>query len=92
MKLLKRFKFLVNFRKSVPFLVDFFRSKDVSIVKKVTSIGLILGYFILPFDLIPDVLVFFGIVDDVAVFAFMLQLIVKLAPEKLKKRYEIKSL
>ena len=92
MKLLKRLKFLINIRKSVPFLVDFFRSKDISIVKKVLSIGLILGYFILPLDLIPDVLVLFGIVDDVAVFAFILQLIVKLAPEKLKERYEIKKL
>ncbi|WP_064093242.1 YkvA family protein [Rossellomorea aquimaris] len=92
MKLLKRFKFLVNVRKSVPFLVEFFRSKDISIVKKVLSIGLILGYFILPLDLIPDVLVLFGIIDDVAVFAFILQLIVKLAPEKLKERYEIKKL
>ncbi|MGM0854183.1 MAG: YkvA family protein [Bacillota bacterium] len=91
MRFMKRVRFLFNIRKSVPFLVDFFRSKEVSVFKKVLSIGIVAVYFWLPFDLIPDVFVLFGIVDDIAVFTFVLQLIVKMAPEELKNRYEYKK-
>jgi uncharacterized membrane protein YkvA (DUF1232 family) len=91
-KFLRRFKFLFNVRKSIPFLVDFFTSKNVSIVKKVLSIGIIVGYFFLPLDLIPDFLVIFGIVDDIAVFSLVLQSIVKMAPQELKDQYDIKNL
>ncbi|MGD6848166.1 YkvA family protein [Rossellomorea aquimaris] len=55
------------------------------------SVALVGGYFWLPFDLIPDVFILFGIVDDLAVFAFVLQLIVKMAPEELQHRYELKK-
>ncbi|MGD6956011.1 YkvA family protein [Rossellomorea aquimaris] len=72
-------------------MVDFFRSKEVSVFKKVLSLGIVAVYFWLPFDLIPDVFVLFGIVDDIAVFTFVLQLIVKMAPEELKNRYEYKK-
>lgn len=92
LKFVKRLRFLFNIRKSVPFLVEYFRSREVSPLKKVVSIGLGIGYLLFPLDIIPDVLVFFGIVDDVAVFTFILQLIVKLAPEELKERYDIKKL
>ena len=85
----KRVRFLFNVRKSVPFLVDFFRSRDVSFVKKGWTLGLVVIYFLLPMDAIPDVFLVLGIVDDVAVFAFILQLIVKMAPEELQKRYEL---
>ncbi|KAA0562487.1 DUF1232 domain-containing protein [Bacillus sp. CH30_1T] len=91
MRFMKRVRFLFNIRKSVPFLVDFFRSKEVSVFKKVLSLGIVAVYFWLPFDLIPDVFVLFGIVDDIAVFTFVLQLIVKMAPEELKNRYEYKK-
>ncbi|MGE6752533.1 YkvA family protein [Rossellomorea sp. NPDC071047] len=91
MRFIKRLRFLFNIRKSVPFMVDFFRSKEVSFIKKVLSIGIVVVYFWLPFDLIPDVFVLFGIIDDVAVFTFVLQLIVKMAPEELKNRYEYKK-
>jgi uncharacterized membrane protein YkvA (DUF1232 family) len=91
MRFVKRVRFLFNIRRSVPFLVDFFRSKEVSLFKKVFSIGLVAGYFWLPFDLIPDVFIFFGIVDDLAVFAFVLQLIVKMAPKELQNRYDLKK-
>ena len=89
MRFWKRVRFLFNVRKSVPFLVDFFRSRDVSFVKKGLSVGLMIFYFLLPMDVIPDVFFVLGIVDDVAVFAFILQFIVKMAPEELQKRYEI---
>ncbi|PFA62101.1 hypothetical protein CN378_21000 [Bacillus sp. AFS015802] len=88
-RFVKRVRFLFNVRRSVPFLVDFFRSGDVSFVKKGLSVGLVAFYFWLPLDLIPDVFLLLGIVDDLAVFTFILQLMVKMAPEELQKRYEL---
>ncbi|UII58509.1 DUF1232 domain-containing protein (plasmid) [Cytobacillus spongiae] len=86
-RFLKRMKFLMNFRKSFPFLVDFFRSGEVSLVKKILAVGLVGFYIWLPLDLIPDVFLFFGIVDDLAVFTFILQLMVKMAPLELQNKY-----
>ncbi|MBM7649855.1 uncharacterized membrane protein YkvA (DUF1232 family) [Bacillus ectoiniformans] len=86
----KRIKFLLNIRKSLPFLKDFFISPEVSIVKKLLSIGVIAGYFLLPLDFIPDFFTFIGVLDDLTVFTFMLQLIVKMAPETLKIKHRLK--
>ncbi|TMU86982.1 DUF1232 domain-containing protein [Bacillus sp. BHET2] len=91
MRFVKRVRFVLNVRRSVPFLVHFFRSRDVAVWKKVLSVGLVGFYFWLPLDLIPDVFLIFGIVDDLAVYAFMLQLIVKMAPLELQNRYELKK-
>ncbi|MCP3742137.1 YkvA family protein [Rossellomorea sp. BNER] len=88
-KFLKRIRFLFNIRKSIPFLVSFFKSKEVNLGKKVISVGLLLVYIIVPFDLIPDYLILFGIVDDLAVFTLIFQQIVKMAPEELKNRYDL---
>lgn len=88
-KLWRRVKFVFNVRKSIPFLNQFFRSKEVSKEKKWASVLLLILYLIFPWDLIPDVLVFFGIIDDLAVFTFVLQLMVKMAPESLKEQYEL---
>ncbi|WP_309137599.1 DUF1232 domain-containing protein [Rossellomorea sp. SC111] len=56
-------------------------------MKKGLSVGLVAFYFWLPVDLIPDMFLLLGIVDDLAVFTFILQLMVKLAPEELQKKY-----
>ncbi|WP_201715106.1 YkvA family protein [Rossellomorea arthrocnemi] len=88
-KFVKRLRFLFNVRRSVPFLVDFFRSRDVSLAKKGLSVGVVAFYFWLPMDVIPDVFLILGVVDDLAVFTFILQMMVKMAPEELQKRYHI---
>jgi uncharacterized membrane protein YkvA (DUF1232 family) len=87
-----RLKFLFNIRRSVPFLVAFFRSPSVKMWKKLLSTGLIIGYILLPFDFIPDWLIIFGIVDDIAVFALILQQIIKLAPDELKDKYDVNKI
>ncbi len=89
LKFLKRLKFLINFRKSVPFLVAFFKSNDVSNSKKVLSIGLVLAYILVPFDIIPDFLLGFGIIDDLTVLTLVLQFIVSIAPDDLKNQYKL---
>ncbi|MFP7495015.1 DUF1232 domain-containing protein [Terribacillus saccharophilus] len=88
-RLWSRLRFLFNFRKSIPFLKAFFTAKEVAAAKKVTAIALIVLYFVFPFDLIPDFLIGLGIVDDVAVAAFILQLIVKMAPTHIKEKYDV---
>lgn len=51
------------------------KSDQVSIKHKAYIVGA-LGYFILPFDLIPEAfLSVFGFADDVAVMAFVLQIV-----------------
>lgn len=42
-----------------------------------------------PFDLIPDFLLFFGVLDDIAVVLFILQRIVKMAPKHLQEKYNL---
>ncbi|GLY11137.1 YkvA family protein [Bacillus badius] len=85
----KRVKFVFTFRRSVPFLKDFFLSKEVAGFSKVLSIGLIIGYLWLPFDLIPDFLAVFGLIDDIAIFALVLQQIVKMAPDSIKEKHKM---
>ncbi|WP_181350226.1 YkvA family protein [Thalassobacillus sp. CUG 92003] len=87
----KRIKFLFNVKQSIPFLVDFFKSGDVPFTRKFFSIALIVGYFFLPFDLIPDFLFLLGIVDDVTVFTLVLQQIVKMAPAWIREKHGFDS-
>ncbi|WP_028402475.1 YkvA family protein [Ectobacillus panaciterrae] len=88
-KLWRRFRFIFNVRKFLPFLKEFFLSKEVSPSKKLLSLVLIGLYAVLPFDLIPDFLGFFGILDDVTILMFVLQYIVKLAPQTMREKYNM---
>ena len=88
-KIWKRIKFVFTFRRSIPFLKDFFLSREVAAFSKVLSIGLIIGYFLLPLDLIPDFFAVFGLIDDLAIFTFVLQQIVKMAPNSLKEKHKM---
>ncbi|MFC3039321.1 YkvA family protein [Virgibacillus xinjiangensis] len=88
-RLWRRMKFLLKFRKSVPFIKDFILSGEVDKKKKIMFAGLAVGYVLLPFDLIPDFLLGLGLVDDIAVASFLLQQMVKSAPISLKDKYEL---
>lgn len=86
-KFFKRIRLIFKVKKFIPFLVEFFKTNSVPLKKKVISIGLILGYFLLPFDMIPDFLTFAGLVDDVGVMLFIFQQIIKMAPDELKEKH-----
>ncbi|MFG6120542.1 YkvA family protein [Thalassobacillus sp. B23F22_16] len=83
----RRIKFIFQVRRSIPFLKDFFTSKEVKGSHKGLSVILFLAYLIFPFDVIPDWLAVIGLVDDLAVLAFILQKIVKMAPDSLKEKH-----
>lgn len=89
LRLWRRIRFLFQLRKSIPFLKDFFLSREVSKYKKLLSIGMVVGYTLIPFDVVPDFLIFFGLVDDLAVAAFVFQKIVKMAPESMRRKHDI---
>ncbi|MDQ0229834.1 DUF1232 domain-containing protein [Metabacillus malikii] len=89
MKYLKRLKFIFTFWRFIPFLKDFFLSTEVTKTRKLVGVGFFLFYVFFPFDLIPDFLAFFGIVDDVVIATFLLERIVKFAPLSLKEKYNL---
>lgn len=49
--------------------------------------ALALGYFLLPIDLLPDVVPFLGQIDDIAVLLLLLRLFVTLAPQDVVAEY-----
>ncbi len=89
LKFLKRIKFVLKFWKSLPFIKDFFFSGEVESYKKTLTLLVILTYAFFPFDLIPDFVYLFGIVDDAVVIAFIIERMVKWAPEALKKKHQL---
>ncbi|WP_343206555.1 YkvA family protein [Bacillus sp. B15-48] len=82
-------KFVLKFWKSLPFIKDFFLSKEVESYKKLLSSLLILTYTFFPFDLIPDFLFLWGYVDDVVIIGLIIERMVKWAPETLKSKYHL---
>ncbi|KGX86589.1 YkvA family protein [Pontibacillus litoralis] len=88
-KVWKRLRFVFNVRKSIPFLFAFFRSYEVGRSKKWLAAFFLFGYFVLPFDAIPDIFGVIGLIDDIAVFTFVLQRIVKMAPPSLRKLFNV---
>ncbi|WP_200411637.1 YkvA family protein [Virgibacillus salexigens] len=83
----KRIGFLFTFQRSISFLKDFFVEKEVTKSKKILFAVLIIGYFLFPFDLIPDFLFGLGLVDDVSIAILLLQWMIKMAPQHLKEKY-----
>jgi len=89
MKFFKRLRFVFEFWKSIPFVVDFFLSREVEAFKKILSILLILTYIFFPFDLIPDFIYLLGIFDDIVITSFIMERMVMWAPETLKNKYRL---
>ncbi|WP_102263036.1 YkvA family protein [Mesobacillus jeotgali] len=88
-KFFKRIRLIFKVKRFFPFLIEFFTSKMVPVKQKLISVGLIIGYFLLPFDIIPDFLTLIGIVDDVGVLLIIFQQIIKMAPPELKEKHRL---
>jgi len=91
MKYWKRIRFVFKIRKFIPFLFEFFTTRRVPTKQKVWSVLLLVGYIFFPFDVIPDFLAFFGILDDVTILMFVLQQIVKMSPPELKEKHGMRE-
>lgn len=88
-KLWKKVRVFLKLHRFVPFFIEFFRSHEVARYQKVMYMLIIIGYFLFPFDLIPDWLGIFGIMDDVTIFMLILRKMIKIAPDHLKHKYEV---
>ncbi|MDM5237781.1 DUF1232 domain-containing protein [Bacillus cereus] len=88
-KFISRLRVVFHVRRFVPFLFDFFTSKEVSIKKKILSIAFLVGYVAMPLDLIPDFLPLIGILDDIGIVLFILNRIVKMAPVQLQEKHNM---
>ncbi|WP_436373643.1 YkvA family protein [Cytobacillus sp. BC1816] len=89
MKFLKRIKFVFKFWRFLPFLKDYFLSWEVSAGKKLLPVAAAILYILLPLDLVPDFLSILGFTDDIVITSFVLQQMVKMAPESLKEKYKV---
>jgi len=87
-RLLGRIKFLFTVHRSIPFLFDFYKSKEIKLRVKAIFSVLILGYVLIPIDMIPDFITVFGVVDDITMVIILLQLMVKVAPDSLQEKYK----
>ncbi|TXC91312.1 DUF1232 domain-containing protein [Metabacillus litoralis] len=83
----KRIKFIFKFWKFIPFLKDFFFTNEVQGHKKLLGVLFIITYAFFPFDIIPDFLALFGIVDDIVIATFILERMIKMAPDSLKEKH-----
>ncbi|WP_059170594.1 DUF1232 domain-containing protein [Bacillus sp. FJAT-27445] len=83
----KRIKLVFTIKKFGPFLLDFFKSDKVPVKRKFLSVAFFAGYLLFPFDAIPDFFSFFGLLDDLGVLLLVLQQIIKLAPDSLRKKH-----
>ncbi len=88
-KFFRRLRLVFKVKKFIPFLIEFFTSGSVPFKQKILSAGLILGYPLLPFDLIPDFLTLIGVVDDVGVLLILFQQIIKMAPAELREKHKL---
>ncbi len=77
----------MKFWKFIPFLKEFFTSREVQFHKKAIGISMVLAYMFFPFDLIPDFIALFGIFDDALIAAFMLNRMIAMAPNSMKEKY-----
>ncbi|MFC7371006.1 YkvA family protein [Fictibacillus iocasae] len=91
-KFFKRLKFVLKFWKFIPFLKDYFLTSEVALPKKLFGVGLLAAYAVFPFDIIPDFLIFFGILDEVTLAAFVLQRLVKNAPPSLQEKHGLSGM
>jgi len=89
-KFYKRIRLIFKVKKFIPFLIEFFTSRAVTLKKKIFSVGLIIGYALFPFDIIPDFLTLIGVVDDVGVLLLVFQQIIKMAPDELKDKHDLR--
>lgn len=86
---MRRIRLFFKIRRFIPFVISFFRSREIALRKKIAYLLLFIGYFFIPFDAIPDWLAVIGMLDDVAVLMLILKSMIKTAPNTLKHKYGI---
>lgn len=82
-KIYKKLKLLLQFKKSLSFVISFMKSKEVKKSKKLFFVGLAALYVVSPID---------GLIvglDDAAVVAILINWMFEVAPPSLKQQYNL---
>ena len=91
MKLTGKLKILSrNLKKQLRLYKLVLKDKRTPILAKIL-LWLALGYLLLPFDLIPDFIPFFGQLDDLIIVPLLVYLALKLIPPNIIDEYKIET-
>lgn len=86
----KNYKLLLNLPKAIKTAFLLLKSSEVSILSKAVFLGGISLYWILPFDLFPDI-PFIGHLDDITVTYFLIQWFINSVPVNILEKFVSKS-
>ena len=91
MKINTRLKIITeNLKKQVKIYKLVLKDKRTPILAKIL-LWIALGYLLLPFDLIPDFIPFFGQLDDFIIVPLLVYLALKLIPPNIIAEYKIET-
>lgn len=76
----QRLRVLFNLPRSGRLIWGLLRDYRVPVQNKIMFLGLAVGYFLLPMDLVPDLLPFIGQFDDITVMLFLVDRFVASIP------------
>ncbi|QGG46885.1 YkvA family protein [Heliorestis convoluta] len=76
----QRLRVLVNIPRSSRLIMALLRDGRVPVLNKVLLLGLGAAYFLWPLDVVPDVVPFFGHIDDLTVIVFLIDRFLASAP------------
>lgn len=79
-----------NLKKQIKLYKLVLKDKRTPLLAKIL-LWLALGYLMLPFDLIPDFIPFFGQLDDIIIIPLLVYLALKLIPQYIIDEYKIES-
>ena len=79
-----------NLKKQIKLYKLVLKDKRTPLLAKIL-LWLALGYLLLPFDLIPDFIPFFGQLDDIIIIPLLVYLALKLIPKYIIDEYKIES-
>lgn len=75
-----------NLRKSIPLVFHLMKDHRVARSSKIIFVAVSLGYLLLPYDFILDI-PFVGQIDDLAVFIFMINWLIRRVPKTILEQY-----
>jgi uncharacterized membrane protein YkvA (DUF1232 family) len=91
MKINARLKIIAkNLKKQVKIYKLVLKDKRTPVSAKIL-LGAAVGYLLMPFDLIPDFIPFFGQLDDLIIVPLLVYLALKLIPPNIIAEYKIET-
>ncbi|KAB2954196.1 DUF1232 domain-containing protein [Heliorestis acidaminivorans] len=83
----QRLRVLFNLPRSSRLIMALLRDGRVPVVNKALLLGLGTAYFLWPLDVVPDMVPFFGHIDDLTVVLFLVDRFLASAPSYVVREY-----